>query len=233
MIKKAIEYLLSLATPEIIEINGQQYSSKSLEHIELPAPAQIRISTLTGLVDYIKSNIDGHTTKLLVHVDSPTNVNIYSSLLRDATRHHYIMCKAELPQITFNRFMDTESFNIMLQSCFVKEGTDAEIILRVVGNIKEEMVKQVSDDGVSQAVTAKAGIARVEEVVVPNPVKLAPFRTFSEVNQPLSNFVLRMQDGPKAALFEADGGAWKNDAMRLIKAYLISELSEFGVEIIA
>lgn len=235
MIRSALEYLLGLAKPEIIEINGQQYSSKRLEHVKVPAPADIAITTLTGLVDYISTKIDTdmHTERVLVHVESPTKVSVYSQLLGDKTRHHYITCQAQLPRITFNSFMDAESFNIMLQSCFVKEDTDATTILKVVGNIKEEMVKQISDDGVSQAVTAKAGIARVEEVVVPNPVKLAPFRTFTEIKQPASNFVLRMQDGPKAALFEADGGAWKNEAMLSVKAYLAKELEYCKVEIIA
>ena len=34
-------------------------------------------------------------------------------------------------------------------------------------------------------------------------------------------------DGIQCALFEADGGAWKLDAMQIIKKYLIEELTDY------
>ncbi|MGR6765377.1 hypothetical protein [Paenibacillus maysiensis] len=36
--------------------------------------------------------------------------------------------------------------------------------------------------------------------------------------------MFRLQNGPKAALFEADGGAWKLQAMASIKEFLEKEL---------
>jgi hypothetical protein len=51
------------------------------------------------------------------------------------------------------------------------------------------------------------------------------------VDQPISSFIFRMKDdrcgGVQCALFEADGGAWKINAMEAIKAYLIRELEGF------
>jgi hypothetical protein len=82
------------------------------------------------------------------------------------------------------------------------------------------------DDGVSQAIQAKVGVATVATVQVPNPVVLAPFRTFVEVDQPESELIFRMQNGPRCALFEADGGAWKLTAMRNIKDYLHAALEQ-------
>jgi len=35
-----------------------------------------------------------------------------------------------------------------------------------------------------------------------------------------------MQSGPRVALFEADGGAWKNEAIKNIERYLAEELSD-------
>lgn len=54
---------------------------------------------------------------------------------------------------------------------------------------------------------------------------LRPYRTFREVEQPASRFVLRLQSGqgdgmPKAALFEADGGAWRLTAIEAIARWL-------------
>lgn len=232
MIQKALEYLVNLGKTEILEVDGQKYSTKGLHHVKQPSPDDLGITTLTGLVDYVVSKIDNHKTSLLLQVVSPRQVRVYSPLKPDATRDCYIECTAQLPEIYFGKFIDIENFNIMLQSCFVQNEHSASV-LQVVGNITEQTVRTVGDDGVSQEVTARAGIVKVTNVPVPNPVILKPFRTFAEVEQPESKFVFRMQDGPRAAFFEADGGAWKLEAMKNIKTYLQAELFDCNVKIIS
>ncbi|CAM3000170.1 hypothetical protein HAHI6034_11055 [Hathewaya histolytica] len=111
----------------------------------------------------------------------------------------------------------------MLQSSFVNVG-DKEVLLKYTGLIQDEAVKSIGDDGVSQQVTVKTGVASVGQAVVPNPVKLAPYRTFPEVDQPISEFIFRMKEGPSAAIFESDGGAWRNEAIKNIKEYLQERL---------
>ena len=61
-------------------------------------------------------------------------------------------------------------------------------------------------------------------------MKLKPYRTFTEVEQPESDFIFRMKDMGSVccALFEADGGAWRNVAMHNIKAYLQEQLKHYG-----
>ena len=92
----------------------------------------------------------------------------------------------------------------------------------------DESVKTYGDDGVSQQATVKSGVTSVASVKVPNPVTLKPFRTFAEAEQPESKFVFRMRkndDGVKAALIEADGGAWKVQAIQNIANYLDEHLT--------
>lgn len=55
---------------------------------------------------------------------------------------------------------------------------------------------------------------------MPNPVVLAPYRTFTEVEQPKSPFVFRIRqtgDEVQAALFAADADAWKREAIANIR----------------
>ena len=85
---------------------------------------------------------------------------------------------------------------------------------------------QVDDDGVTQTVSSASGVVLVKEEKIPNPVTLAPFRTFSEIEQPESSFVLRVNDRGRVGLFEADGGSWRNTAMLRIKEYLDNHLNE-------
>lgn len=223
MIKEALQYLVSLGEAKIQVENGQSWSDKPLHLIKEPTADPFTVQTLSGLVDYLKSNFDGKI-KVFVNVLSPTEVHVTSPLNGDADRDFFIKALASPPDFNFDRFYDAEPFNIKLQSCFVPND-DRATMLKIVGTIKEEMVKESGDDGISQKVVARTGVATVGNVKVPNPVRLKPYRTFVEVNQPESEFVFRMQSGPSCALFEADGGAWKLTAMNYISTYLQKELS--------
>ncbi|WP_138756462.1 hypothetical protein [Paenibacillus sinopodophylli] len=234
MIKEAIDKILSLskhmAPIQTAVIAGKTYTSAELSRISESTIGNIDVHNLSGIVEYLQSDFDKQLP-VIIHVISPTEVHVLTGLNSDMNRSTLIKATALLPRIKFNDYYDLESFNILLQSCFVPAGDDGmpndrELVLKLVGNVKDEQVVAFGDDGVSQSVTAKTGIATVEPVVVPNPVHLKPFRTFVEVEQPLSSFVLRMQKGPSAALFEADGGVWKVVAISAIKAYFTGLLGE-------
>lgn len=226
--KDAIKYLVELGetVDPRVELPTGIYSTQRLERINKPICDDIRVSTLTGLVDYIKNNIDNINTDVLVQVKSHKEVRVYSPLNADRVRELYIVAELKAPDnIIYERFMETERFNIMLQSGFINVG-DKEVLLKYTGLVQDSAVKSIGDDGVGQQVTVKTGVATVSQAVVPNPVSLAPFRTFQEIPQPISKFIFRMKEGPTAALFEADGGAWKNEAILDIKAYLQEELED-------
>lgn len=133
---------------------------------------------------------------------------------------------ANVPEFGFNRWIDHESFCIALQSKFLPND-DRGLLLKFAGTVESGTIAEYGDDGVTQKATVKVGIAKKGEAVIPNPVTLVAYRTFIEVEQPESLYIFRMQDrnGIQCALYEADGGAWKMDAMRRIKAYLESTLA--------
>ncbi|MHB8122630.1 MAG: hypothetical protein ACYDG4_10795 [Desulfuromonadaceae bacterium] len=227
MIEKALKYLVNQGEAKLLNIGTGTYSDKPIHRVNEPLAGAVSASTLTSLVDYLNSGMDKKSSdSLIVHIVSPSEVKLLSELNNDRDREVYIACKALTPNnVQYNRFMDTETFNIMLQSSFV-DNNDKSLLLKVTGCIQEKNVTEVGDDGISQAVTMKTGVAKVNDVVVPNPVTLAPFRTFPEVEQPESKFIFRMQSGPSAALYEADGGAWRNEAMKRIKEWLEDELQD-------
>lgn len=225
MIKQALEYLVGLGQANVLDVGHEKFSDKPLHKIKLPTVAPIEIRSLSGIVEYLRSGFDNAPLEaLMIHVESPTSVLVFNEVNCNANRSFYMKADAMLPRFDFSNWYNTEDFNIKLQSCFVAN-QDKDIMLKIVGNIKEEMVQTVGDDGVSQAVTAKTGVATVSNVKVPNPVSLRPYRTFVEVEQPESDFIFRMKNGPVCALFEADGGAWKLEAMKNIKAYLEKNLA--------
>lgn len=84
----------------------------------------------------------------------------------------------------------------------------------------------VVDSGVTQEVSVRRGVALKEQQTVQPIVHLQPYRTFLEVAQPASDFLLRIDKDGHPALYEADGGAWKLEAKRSIAAYLGEQLAD-------
>lgn len=230
MTRDALQYVVGLRTAEVLDINGGKYVDKDVHRVdkELRASA-IQMNTLTSLVDYLKAGIDSMADKMLVQVVSPTEVKLISMLDSDRKRECLVEVEAMIPAFEYGRYMSNESFIIALQSKFINND-DRALLLQFAGTVKDESIAQYGDDGVTQKATIKTGITSVGDAVVPNPVKLRPFRTFVEVTQPESAFVFRMRQtdgrGVECAVFEADGGAWKNAAMKSIKEYLQYELAE-------
>lgn len=233
--KEAIKFMTEMETKpyeRIVEMeDGRLFAVNTSGNVEeifphaIVSDTPININTLSGLVNYIQSNIERIDESLIVHIADETRIHLMGTLEIDGRRELLATANAIVPRFSFNSFMDTEEFNIALQSKFVLN-EDRQILLQVVGNVSEENVKNTGDDGVSQAVTINQGVASKADVKVPNPVALAPYRTFLEVEQPESQFIFRMKDGPRGAIFEADGGAWRNQAIVNIREYLKEQLSE-------
>jgi hypothetical protein len=234
MTRDALQYVVGLKEANLLDVNGDTYTDKEIYRVDnnLRAAA-IEMNTLTSLVDYAKSFTVEMSDQMLVQVVSPTEVKLISCLDSDRKRECLVNVEAMIPEFSYGRYMDHESFIIALQSKFI-DNKDRELLLKFAGTVKDESIAQYGDDGVTQKATIKTGITSVGEAIVPNPVNLKPFRTFVEVDQPESAFIFRMRqnNGVECAIFEADGGAWKNEAMRNIKKYLgfaLDELPQFTV----
>lgn len=233
MIKKALEYLVGLGTPGLAHTEDGWWTDRDLERVSFnPKARAVELSTLTGLVEYIKSGVDIIPTgKMVVHVVSPLEVRLFSGLDDERLRETLAVVKGNVPDFKYGTYMGHEEFLIALQSKFLP-GADRDLLLKFAGTVENESVTSYGDDGVSQKAVIRKGVAGKEEALVPNPVSLTPFRTFVEAEQPESAFVFRMRDdgagGVKCAVFEADGGAWKNRAMDSVKGYLQGQLADMG-----
>lgn len=242
MIKDALVYFASkvqeAVTPQFMSLDGRPYTTKQAVPLLEPCPDPINIHTLSGLVDYINGRIDIYESGIFVHIVDYNIVRVCSPLVGAFDqRMTYVEAKCQDSKFRFGEYYDVESFVIAIQAMFYNDGHRSEV-LRIVGNMKDERVKTVSDDGITQIATVKDGIALNKEAIVPNPVLLYPFRTFNEIDQPGSSFVFRVKSKDGAigcALFEADGGLWKNDAITSIKKYLSENIKcdSNGIQIIA
>lgn len=238
--KSFIEKISELSEVRIHEIHGRQYAERALHLIPAEKrPVQLFVNTLTGLVDYLNHNVETLEKKdLMIHVQTHDTVDLISRFDGDeAKRTVYVsaMLDEKLKPFPFGQWMDQETFIIALQSQF-EAARDQRDILELVAKMTAERSVSQEDDGITQKVQARQGIALVANIKVPNPVTLVPYRTFREVEQPISQFVFRVRNGregqpPQCALFEADGGAWRLTAIETIRDWL--QQQDLDVAIIA
>lgn len=242
MIAKAIDRILQIAEPTIKEINGSTYSDKEMFKIDTDLRADpINCKTLTGLTDYIFANRESFNgwRGYFLHVEDEKTVSLRSELDNDRKRETIMIAEAQTPWIPVGNYCEQESFLIGVQANFVAdEATALADVLRFAGTVTDGTITEYGDDGVSQKATIKKGVASRIEKKIPSPCILRPYRTFHEVEQPASKFIFRMRsgnNGPECALFAADGGAWKNQAMDNIRDYLIKVLkvADLNIPIIA
>jgi len=226
MLTQFLNRLLELKRPETVEIKDQIFSTEKLHLIaDSPSVNAIEIHSLTGIVDYIKSNFDNRS-KLLIHIESPTELRLIDALDNTNDRRVYLKSEAILPQIIFDRFIDRERFQIMMQANFV-ETPDQIKVLDIISHIHvDEGSVEVKDSGLTQTVTVKAGAASLSNEAIPPRVMLKPFRSFSEVAQPPSDYILRLNNKGEVAIFEADGGSWQLEAIENIAEFFQRELTE-------
>lgn len=236
MLREAIDRILELSEPTITEIGGERYADRVLHRIpkELTA-APLQVHTLSAMADYITEGADETAEsedsirrRFVIHVADFDRVYLYRELNSDKARECLLEAEISAPSFPFGKWMDMETFIINMQTHFVPtENRDA--LVRLVGTVTDENGVTLADDGMTQKVTARTGISLVKQVEVPNPVTLAPFRTFGEIEQPESPFVFRVRkdgDTIMAALFAADGDGWKRDAILAIRDWFAMELPE-------
>ena len=225
-LQEALQYVADLARAnektEVIEICGKTYANRRLERYDLNAKAQpMKAASLSALVDYI-ANCSGEFPEdrdMIIHIENPKNVLLTSALDNERGRECLFYVEANVSEFRFGKWYNQEAFMIEAQANFQKN-EDMELLLKVAGNVEKKNSTAFSDDGVAQVATMTVGVA--------NPVRLIPYRTFQEVDQPASNFVFRISDDdePTFMIVEAQNQIWKNEAVKNIKLYLQSALAE-------
>lgn len=232
MIREAIDRIIELTTGHIItDAFGRQIWDKSGNFMNEPKWPTLKLLSLTALEDYLKTvHPQPVPNGVFLHIVGPTTVTFRGPVeepKKVADTYAEIHCDGK--PFPFGQWVPTESFIILLQTMFVADDTTADL-LKIVGNLSSETAIKTLDNGVAQEVTARSGITMVNNVKLPNPVKLRPYRTFREVEQPESLYVFRMQkDGGliSCALFDVGGNLWEQTAIAAIK----KRLKDTGVAI--
>jgi hypothetical protein len=207
-----------------------------------PRAQPVEVKTLSGFAGFIGADIDGILPcGLIIHVESHREVSLISSLSGELKKRTvYLTAKLDsgLEEFPFGRWLDAEEASIRLLSMF-ETTEDLQKVVRMTGKTVAQDTLETEDDGFTQRVTVRKGVsgALKEAEAVKSIVHLRPYRTFRELEQVESAFLLRMRpvegSQPQIALFEADGGAWRNAAVLRIREYLGALKEIADIQIIA
>ena len=228
MIEAAIDYLINIGRQEepFYELEGQYYD-KNGRKVKNRVEDAITVKTLKGVVDFIKS----FEYQVFIAITKDT-VEVYTDYLNEYEERELLL-RAEngnKNRFEFGYFMDSSDFNIRVQANFENNEDKAKVLL-LSGNIKEENVRTTADDGTTQEVTVKQGVAMMGLSEVPNPVHLRPYSTFPDIEQPESKFIFRVKEGARMALFEVNDYQAYYKAIDSIKAYFEKELKELDYKV--
>jgi len=229
MLAEFVEKILSLGKIRTIVHDELTYTSQSVHRIKAPAqfsPETRTFNTLKAMVEFLGQLAE--KAGLFISVNGPTDVELIGGMdpENDNIRFNYAEAKMPLKNFAFNTWHPLEDFIIQLLSMF-DETDDRDLIIETLSNLANESVATVVDNKATQVLQVKTGLTTKANVEIKNPVILKPFRTFREVAQPQSNFILRYRtqgNEIRASLWEADGGAWQLGAIANIKAWLAREV---------
>lgn len=231
-LKDAINRIVELATPFTLETrDGHRFCSADLVEVKpkVELPARYSVDTLEALVKLIRTEGVAQAPLLYVRVDSARRVVVDSTYTgRDYaiySRLPLYEAVSDVPSISVNQSISQEKAIVELQSLYAIT-EDRDYLLSLLSRIDVNQGVSSVDNGISQEVSVKTGAVLKEQQTVQPIVHLQPYRTFLEVEQPASDFLLRLNKEGHPALYEADGGAWKLEAKRNIAAYLGEKLAD-------
>ena len=231
-LRDAIDSIAELARPYTLSTNdGHRYSNVDLHEVkpEVELPARYSVDTLEALVKLIRTEGIDHSPRLYVRVDSARRVMVDTTYTHkeyaEYSRLPLYEAVSDVPSISVNQSISQERAIVELQSLYAVTD-DRDYLLSLLSRIDVNQGVSSVDNEISQEVSVRTGAVLKEQQTVQPIVHLQPYRTFLEVEQPASDFLLRLDKDGRPALYEADGGAWKLEAKRNIAAYLGEQLAD-------
>lgn len=223
----AIQLILDKSRPVTVDINGASYWADTHKEIkrEVPEFPVMKVNTLSGLADVIRMGVRKehlvYKSPALVRVESHELVTVHSTVeWFESGPVRHLLYMAENDNTTFHAGEYSQEQMVIALRSMCQDGMDKEYLLELISRIDINTGVSITDTGLTQSVVQKVGAALKDEVPIKPIIRLKPYRTFLEVNQPESEFLLRVTKSGAIQLRDADGGAWMLEARRSIKEHL-------------
>ena len=226
MLKEAIEKIQELCAPHLFQIGDRHYlADKDGAYTEVKPDLEmvenIHLHSLDALVKFVKTEAVKRYEAVYITVPDHKTVECFThpfDSLRQNREYLYTADATDVPGWNEKVSLPFEEALIALRTRF-QPTTDADYALKLLSDITTGSKVTFNDNGIATSVVTKKGIDLQSNTAIRPIIKLRPYRTFQEVSQPESQFLIRINER-NITFIEADGGMWKLEARNTVKKYL-------------
>lgn len=229
MLKEAIEKIEEMSSPLVYTEGNHSYVLYA-DHTEelrptIDSPETVRLNSLDALVQLVKK--EQQSRQIFVSVTGHDEVDVYDSPSEDCRWKRNVLYNAraiDIPGWEPEVQMGFDQAAVALMTRF-QDGGDREYTLQLLSQITTGAKVTYTDNGVASTIVTQKGAALAQNTTIKPLVKLRPYRTFQEIEQPEGIFLIRISE--RGITFrEADGGMWKLTARNTAKAWLQEQLQD-------
>lgn len=233
MLKEAIEKIVSLANPVVTEVDGVSYlfdkeAGYTQIKPDLDQVETIALSSLDAMVKFVTREAVALTDSILfLTIPNHMTVACFTSPdkgSRNLRTYLYNAKATDVPGWDASMKLGFEEAQIALRTRF-QHTNDIEYAQKLLSDITTGCKVTYNDNGVATTIVTQQGVALQGKSTIRPILNLRPYRTFQEVEQPASDFLIRVNDR-YISFIEADGGMWKLAARETVKAYLEEHLAQ-------
>ena len=233
MLKEAIQYIQETAArPFLQSVDGHAYLfDKDGTYTEIKpdlyGPETLELQSLDALVKMVRTEATEDDVPIYITVPTHLTVKCFSQPdpeLRNQRKWYYKVYATDVPGWESGNKLGFEEMQIALRTRF-QETPDTAYALKLLSDITTGGKITFNDNGVATSVVTQKGVALQSNEAIRPIVRLRPYRTFQEIDQPESPFLIRVSER-WISFTEADGGMWKLIARQTIKAFLEEHLQQ-------
>lgn len=238
MLQEFIQHVQKTAQPLFREVNNATFAlwpdGTSVELIPESArailPQTLKLNSLDAMVHLVK-------TEAMSYANGPIYITASTHLTaccfmqpcydkRAERAVLYVANATDVPGWEDKTTLPFEEMQIALRTRFQdQESQDMIYTRQLLSEISTGAKIVYNDNGVATSVVTRKGVDLQANQPIRPFVTLRPYRTFQEVEQPSSVFLIRISERG-ISLMGADGGMWKLHARETIKAFLQTKLDE-------
>lgn len=231
MLKEFIEHIQNTTQPQIRVVEGATFAitADGVAKEILPTifhPDPLPLNSLDAMVKLVRTEASNMDTPLYITIPDHMTVRCFGQpdvAARYFRQVYYEARATDVPGWNEKVTLGFEEAQIALRTRF-QETQDTLYAMKLVSDISLGAKVIFNDNGIATTITTQKGVALQTNEQIRPLVKLRPYRTFQEVEQPESIFLIRISERG-IAFIEADGGMWKLKAREVVKAHLEDKLS--------
>ena len=232
MLKEFIEHIQKTTQPQIQNIDGVAFAITHDGMVEeiLPTifhPSTLKLNSLDALVKLVKTEASEMDTPLYITIPDHMTVRCFGQPNEEEQYYrqvYYETAATDVPGCGEKNTLGFEEAQIALRTRF-QETSDTLYAMKLVSDISLGAKVIYNDNGIATTITTQKGVALQTNEQIRPLVKLRPYRTFQEVEQPESIFLIRVSDRG-ISFIEADGGMWKLATRETIKRFLEERMQQ-------